>query len=239
MSLRPKPGKLCKNEGMGLRSKALMSWSSGKDSAYALHLARQDPSLEVVGLLTTINAEVERVAMHGVRVELLRRQARALGLPLSIIELPDPCTNAEYEQRMGSFVQHARSEGIERVIFGDLFLEDIRAYREAQLVDTGLEPVFPLWGSEPRALAEDMLGAGIVAHLTCLDPKVLGREFAGRQWDAALLAELPAGIDPCGENGEFHTFVSDGPGFSEPVEVRPGKVVERGGFVFADLLPRE
>ena len=219
------------------KPKTVLSWSSGKDSAYSLHVLRERGELEVVGLLTTINAEAERVAMHAVRVELLRRQAEAAGLPLSIVELPHPCTNEEYARRMGAWVEQARSEGVERVAFGDLFLEDIRAYREAQLAGTGLEPVFPLWGRETGALAREMLDAGIVAQLTCIDPRVLAKEFVGRQWDAELIAELPEDVDPCGENGEFHSFVSAAPCFSHPVEVALGEVVERGGFVFRDLLP--
>jgi len=223
---------------MAQRPKALVSWSSGKDSAYALDVARAADELEIVGLLTTINVDAARVAMHGVRVELLRRQARSLALPLDIVELPWPCSNDEYEQRMGAFLDQARREGIERVVFGDLYLEDIRAYREAKLDGTGIEAAFPLWGRETRALADDMLAAGIVAHLSCVDPKAVSPALAGRRWDATLIDELPAGVDPCGENGEFHSFVSDGPGFSEPIDFAPGEVVEREGFVYADMLPR-
>jgi uncharacterized protein (TIGR00290 family) len=225
---------------MPARRKALMSWSSGKDSTYALHLARTDPSfedLEVVGLLTTINQSADRVAMHGVRHELLRSQAAALALPLHVIELPHPCPNEIYEQRMRSCVEQARQRGVEVVIFGDLFLADIRAYRERQLAGTGLEPVFPLWGSDTRKLAEQMLRAGVVATLTCVDLAKLPIELVGRRWDPSLLGELPAGVDPCGEHGEFHTFVSDGPGFAAPIEHHPGEVVERDGFGFADLVP--
>jgi uncharacterized protein (TIGR00290 family) len=222
---------------MVVRRKALMSWSSGKDSAYALHLARSDPSLEIVGLLTTINESADRVAMHGVRHELLRRQAAALALPLQVIELPYPCPNLLYEQRMTAFIEQARGAGVEVMIFGDLFLADIRAYRERQLAGTGIEPVFPLWGADTRELADDMLRAGVVATLTCVDLAKLPIHFAGRRWDPSLLRELPAGVDPCGERGEFHTFVSDGPGFSVPIEHRLGEVVEREGFGFADLEP--
>ena len=221
---------------MAARPKALMSWSSGKDSAYALEVVRAAGEVEIVGLLTTINASAERVAMHGVRVELLRRQARSLDLPLDIVELPWPCTNADYEQRMGVYMEQARRAGVERVVFGDLFLEDIRAYREDKLTGTGIEPMFPLWGRDTSELAGEMLDAGIVAHLACLDPKVMPREFAGRLWDAELIAALPEGVDPCGEHGEFHTFVSAGPGFAEAIAIAPGVVVERGGFVYADLV---
>ncbi|PRP92065.1 ATP-binding region [Enhygromyxa salina] len=224
---------------MPTRPKALVSWSSGKDSAYALDLVRQARELEVVGLLTTVSSEFDRVAMHGVRHELLRRQAASLALPLHVVELPRPCPNEIYEQRMGAFIEQARRDGVERVVFGDLFLEDIRAYREKQLAGTGIEPVFPLWdkGRDTRALASEMLSAGVVATLTCVDPRKLPPELAGRRWDALLVGELPEGVDPCGEHGEFHTFVSDGPGFSEAIAVAPGEVVEREGFVFADLLP--
>ena len=223
---------------MTARRKALMSWSSGKDSAFALGLARSDPGLEIVGLLTTINQSADRVAMHGVRHELLRQQAAALGLPLQVIELPHPCSNEIYEQRMGGAVQQAVQGGVQVVIFGDLFLEDIRAYRERQLAGTGLEPVFPLWGADTRALATRMLDAGVVATLTCVDLAKLPIDLVGRRWDASLLAELPKGVDPCGEHGEFHTFVSDAPGFRAPIEHELGEVVERDGFGFADLVPR-
>jgi len=222
---------------MTTRRKALMSWSSGKDSAYALHLARLDRGLEVVGLLTTINEATDRVAMHGVRHELLRRQAASLALPLEVVELPHPCTNAIYEARLGAVIERALAEGVEVMIFGDLFLDDIRAYRERQLAGTGIEPVFPLWGRDTRALAGEMLSAGVVATLSCVDLSKLSIDFVGRRWDAFLLRELPEGIDPCGEHGEFHSFVSDGPGFSEAINWRRGEIVEREGFGFADLVP--
>lgn len=216
-----------------------MSWSSGKDSAYALHLARSTREFELTGLLTTVNESADRVAMHGVRRELLRMQAESLALPLFVVELPSPCSNELYEQRMGAFVEQAKAEGVEAVIFGDLFLEDIRAYRERQLAGTGIEPVFPLWdrGKDTRALADEMLRAGVVATLSCVDLGKLPRQLVGRRWDAFLLRELPASVDPCGEHGEFHTFVSDGPGFSEAIHVQPGEVVVREGFAFADLVP--
>ena len=214
--------------------KTLISWSSGKDSAWALHEVRRAGELEVVGLLTTVNERVDRVAMHGVRRELLAQQAAALGLPLHVIALPEPCTNAIYEQRMAAFVDSARAAGVERVVFGDLFLEDIRAYRERQLAGTGIEPVFPLWGRPTAQLARDMIDAGVVATLSCVDSRKLPPSFAGRRWDAALLDALPEGVDPCGEHGEFHSFVSAGPGM-EPIEICVGEIVERDGFVFADL----
>lgn len=214
-----------------------MSWSSGKDSAYALHVARSAGELEVVALLTTINENADRVSMHGVRHELLRRQAEALGLPLKVVGLPAPCSNEIYEQRMAALVEQARAEGIEVVCFGDLFLADIRAYRERQLAGTGLAPMFPLWGRDTRALADEMLAAGVVATLSCVDPSKLPASLVGRRWDAALLAELPDGVDPCGEHGEFHTFVSDAPGFSRAIDVEVGETVIRDGFAFADILP--
>lgn len=222
---------------MSKRSKALVSWSSGKDSAYALQLARAAREFEITGLLTTVNEAVDRVAMHGTRRELLRRQAASLALPMFVVELPDPCPNAIYEERMTEFVEYARTEGIEAVIFGDLFLDDIRAYREGQLAGTGIEPVFPLWGKDTRELADEMLHAGIVATLSCVDLDKLPADLLGRRWDAFLLRELPDGVDPCGERGEFHTFVSYGPGFSEAIHVQPGEVVVRGQFAFIDLVP--
>jgi uncharacterized protein (TIGR00290 family) len=218
-----------------MKPKALLSWSSGKDSAFALHEVQRAGELEIVGLLTTVNREFERVAMHAVRVELLRRQAAAVGLPLVIVEIPWPCPNGAYEAAVGRALRRARADGISHVVFGDLFLADIRAYREAQLAPLGLSPVFPLWSRDTRTLAREMIAAGLSARLTCVDPRVLDRSFAGRTFDAQLLADLPPTVDPCGENGEFHTFVTHAPGFAHPVEVTPGEVVEREGFVFADL----
>jgi uncharacterized protein (TIGR00290 family) len=217
------------------REKAIVSWSSGKDSAFALHAARRD--FDVVALLTTVTGAYERVSMHGVREVLLERQAAALGLPCWKVRLPVPCTNEVYEHEMAHALEAARAQGVTRVVFGDLFLEDIRAYRESRLAGTGLSPVFPLWGRDTDALAREMLAAGVEATLTCVDPRVLGGGFAGRKWDAALLEALPAGVDPCGERGEFHTFVSAGPMFTHPIPVTTGEVVLRDGFVFADLLP--
>ncbi len=213
-----------------------LSWSSGKDSAWSLHLLRQNPDVQVVALLTTINEQFDRVAMHAVRRELLELQAAAARLPLWTIPLPWPCSNAEYEARMRAACQRALSEGIECIAFGDLFLADIRAYREKQLQGTGLDPLFPVWGLPTRRLAQDMIQAGLRARITCLDPRVLAREFAGRDFDAALLSDLPPGVDPCGENGEFHTLVYDGPMFSHPLPIEPGEVVDRDGFVFADFV---
>ena len=218
-----------------MKPKALLSWSSGKDSAFALHEVRRAGQLEIVGLLTTVNQQFERVAMHAVRVELLRRQAEAARLPLAIVEIPWPCPNGAYEAAMGEALRRARDDGVTHVVFGDLFLADIRAYREAQLAPLGLVPVFPLWQRDTRALAHAMIDSGLSARLTCVDPRALDRRFAGRAFDRALLAELPSAVDPCGENGEFHTFVTGGPMFAHPIEVTPGDVVERDGFVFADL----
>ena len=218
-----------------MTARAWMSWSSGKDSALALHRARQDPSLDVVGLLCTVNAAADRVAMHAVRRELLLAQADRLGLPVHVVELPWPCPNTEYERLMASAIDTALGEGVTRMVFGDLFLEDVRHYRETRLVATGITPVFPLWGRPTDRLARDMLGAGVRAVLTCVDPAVLAPELAGRAFDEALLAELPADVDPCGERGEFHTFVWDAPGFRAPIGIEVGDVVERDGFVFCDV----
>ena len=218
------------------RPKALVAWSSGKDSAWALHEARRAGEVEVVGLLTTVTSEFGRVSMHAVREALLEAQAEAVGLPCRTIGIPFPCVNEVYERRMETALGEARAEGVTRVVFGDLFLADVRAYRESRMAGSGVEPLFPLWGRDTAALAREMLAAGLRATLTCVDPRRLDRSFAGRAFDAALLGDLPPGVDPCGENGEFHTFAWDGPMFRRPVEVATGEVVERDGFVFADLL---
>jgi uncharacterized protein (TIGR00290 family) len=219
------------------RPRVLLSWSSGKDSAWALHVLRAAGDVDVVGLVSTVSAAHDRVAMHAVRRSLLEAQARAVGLPLRIVALPSPCSNAEYEAALGTVLAEARAAGIEAMAFGDLFLADIRRWREQQLAPTGIRPLFPLWGLPTRPLAETMLAAGVRAHVTCVDPKQVPASLAGRMWDAAFLADLPPGADPCGENGEFHTFVSAGPMLAAPLAVRTGGVVERDGFVFADLLP--
>jgi uncharacterized protein (TIGR00290 family) len=218
------------------RLKTLLSWSSGKDSAWALHTLRADPRFEVVGLVTTINQAADRVAMHAVRSELLRRQADAVGVPLRTIEIPSPCSNDEYEAAMGKCVAAAVADGVDCFAFGDLFLEDVRAYREEKLASTGLTPLFPIWGLDTATLANAMIAAGLRARITCVDPRAVPRDFAGREFDAALLDELPAGADPCGERGEFHTFAYDGPMFQAPVAIASGEIVERDGFVFADIL---
>lgn len=219
------------------RPKALVSWSSGKDCAWALHQVRLQGELELVGLLSTFNEVAGRVAMHGVRQELAQIQAQALNLPLRAIPLPWPCSNEEYEARMGAAVAQARADGVTHMVFGDLFLEDIRAYRVEKLAGTGITPVFPLFGSDTRALAQEMVRAGLRAHLACVDSAQLDPRFAGRVFDETLLAELPEGVDPCGERGEFHTFCTAGPMFSQPIPVKLGEVVNRSGFVYADLLP--
>jgi uncharacterized protein (TIGR00290 family) len=219
--------------------RALLAWSSGKDSAFSLHVLRQSGDVEVLGLLTTVNATHDRVAMHAVRRELLELQALAVGVPLRVVAIPWPCSNAEYEAAMARAMEAARRDGVDSVAFGDLFLEDVRHYRESRLEGTGLQPLFPLWGRPTKLLAEEMIASGLRATLTCVDPAKLAPSFAGREFDAALLESLPTGVDPCGENGEFHSFAWDGPMFRRPVAIRPGNVVERDGFVFADLLPRD
>lgn len=215
--------------------KILLSWSGGKDSAWALHLLRQAGEFEVGGLLTTVNERFRRVAIHGFREELLERQAEITGLPLWKVDLPFPCSNEEYETRMTAICARAVQEGFEGVAFGDLFLEEIRAYRVAKLAGTGLEAVFPVWGIPTETLAMEMMGGGLRARLTCVDPRKVPAEFAGREWDAALLRELPDGVDPCGENGEFHSFAWAGPMFSTEIRVSMRKRVERDGFVYAEL----
>lgn len=219
------------------RPKALLSWSSGKDSAWALHVLRQQRQVEVVGLLTTINRAHEHVAMHAVRRALLEAQARAIGLPLWPVPIPSPCSNAEYDAAMTQALECARAEGVSVVAFGDLFLEDIRRYREDRLASTGVSPLFPLRSYPTAALAQDMLRAGLRAYVTCVDPRQLSPTFAGRSFDASFLAGLPPTVDPCGERGEFHTFAWDGPLFQHPIPVQVGETVARDGFIFADLLP--
>ncbi len=220
-----------------------LSWSSGKDCAWALQALRSGHTpagdVAVTGLLTTVNADADRVAMHGVRRSLLRAQADAVGLPLHVVELPWPCPNETYAELMGAAVARAVAEGVTGIAFGDLFLADIRAYREAQLAGTGMQPLFPLWGLDTTELARDMIASGLRAVTVCTDPTRLSDEFAGRPFDAEFLAALPAGVDPCGENGEFHTFVTDGPPFASPISVTVGDVVRRAGFCYADLVPAQ
>jgi uncharacterized protein (TIGR00290 family) len=220
------------------KPRAIVSWSSGKDSAFTLQVLRERDEFELVALFTTINRVHDRVAMHAVRRELLRAQADSAGLPLWEVDIPSPCSNEEYDTAMRGLVARAVSEGVEVVAFGDLFLADIRRYREERLSGTGLRPVFPLWGIPTAELAEQMLAAGLSAVLTCVDPRQLPAHFCGRTWDGALLRELPQSVDPCGENGEFHTFVTHGPMLRRPLPVEVGPPVERDGFVFADLQVR-
>jgi len=202
--------------------KVLLSWSSGKDSVWALHLLRQQPDLEIAALLTSFNSDAGRVAMHAVRRALVDAQAERTGIPQWSVDLPWPCSNAEYEERMRGVCQRAVAEGITAVAFGDLFLQDIRDYRERQLEGTGIEPLFPVWEIPTKKLARDMIAAGVKAKITCVDPTQVDRSFVGRNFDQALLDSLPPGVDPCGENGEFHTFVYDAPVFSSPIKVRMG-----------------
>jgi uncharacterized protein (TIGR00290 family) len=220
-----------------MTTKALLAWSSGKDSAWSLHVLRQQREVDIVGLLTTINEAFDRVAMHAVRSELLRAQAAAVDLPLWPVTIPWPCSNAQYEAAMAAIVGRARDAGISAIAFGDLFLQDVRRYREERLDGTGVRPLFPIWGIPTDTLAARMVGEGLRARLTCVDPGKLDPGFAGREFDAALLRDLPEGIDPCGERGEFHTFAYDGPMFRQPVPIRSGEIVTRDGFTFADLVP--
>jgi uncharacterized protein (TIGR00290 family) len=218
------------------RPRAIVSWSSGKDSAWALEMVRRAGAFEVVGLLTTVTEGFDRVSMHGVREEILELQAARVGLPCVQVRIPPRCTNADYEKAMGEALSLARGRGVTHVVFGDLFLEDVRRYREERLAGSGIEPVFPLWGRDTGELASEMIAGGLQAVVVCVDPRALPSSFAGRLFDARFLEELPAAVDPCGEKGEFHTCVTAGPMFQSPVFVRPGEVLERDGFFFADLL---
>lgn len=216
--------------------KTIVCWSSGKDSAWTLHTLRQNPDFEVVGLLTTITRDFDRVSIHGVRRELVERQAAAAGLPLWTFEIPAACINPVYEEAMGRAVKRAAGEGVTCIAFGDLFLQDIRSYRESRMAGSGIEPIFPLWQRDTQELAEEMIEGGLRARLTCVDPRILSSDFAGREFDENLLRDLPAGVDPCGERGEFHTFAYDGPMFRSAVPVSVGETVSREGFVFTDLF---
>lgn len=218
--------------------RVLLSWSSGKDSAWTLHVLRRDPSIELCGLLTTLNAEFDRVAMHGTRRAVLEAQAAAAGLPLWVVPLPWPCSNEVYEQRMKEACQRAIDEKIDAIAFGDLFLAEVCAYRERQLAPTGLTPMFPLWEIPTDALAREMIAGGLRARLSCVDTEQLPAEFAGREFDETLLRDLPAGVDPCGERGEFHTCVYAGPMFTTPLAIETGEIVTRDRFVFADFQER-
>lgn len=219
--------------------RVLLSWSSGKDSAWALHTLRRDPDITICGLLTTLNQEFDRVAMHGTRRSVLEAQAQAAGLPLWVVPLPWPCTNQIYEDRMAEACRRAVAERIDAIAFGDLFLADVRAYRENQLKGTGLEPLFPLWMKPTAALAREMIAAGVRARISCVDTRHLPAEFAGREFDETLLSDLPPNADPCAERGEFHTCVYAGPMFSAPLPLETGEIVQRDGFAFADFTVQE
>lgn len=223
----------------GVRPKALIAWSSGKDAAWALHEVRRDGGYEVVGALTTLTGDFSRVSMHGVREALLRAQCAAADLALTTVPIPYPCPNEVYEARMAAALAAARAGGVSHMIFGDLFLEDIRAYREATLAATGVTPLFPLWGRPTATLARDMIAGGLQARVVCLDPRKVPRSLAGRRFDETLLRALPSGTDPCAERGEFHTCVVAGPMFRHRLRVRVGETVDRDGFVFTDLLLKQ
>jgi uncharacterized protein (TIGR00290 family) len=219
------------------KKNTLLSWSSGKDSAWALHLLRNDPGIELVGLFTVINQRYNQVSMHATRLEMLHRQSEAIGLPIQMIHLPDPCPAEQYAVVMRQFVKESVAQGIELMAFGDLFLEDIRQYRQNQLRETGIDPVFPLWGIPTRELAAQMLAAGVEAYVSSVDTRKLPSHVAGRKWSHALIAEFSQDIDPCGENGEIHTIIVGGPMFRKPIPVRIGEIVERDGFAYADIIP--
>jgi uncharacterized protein (TIGR00290 family) len=215
-----------------------LSWSSGKDSAWALHVLRQTSGIEVVALITTFNQSAHRVAMHAVRRELVQAQAERANLPLWPVGLPWPCPNHIYESLMGDVCRHACAQGVTAIAFGDLFLEDIRLYRERQLQPVGLEPLFPLWQIPTMDLAQAMIAGGLKAKVTCIDPAKLDQSHVAKDFDSDFVRDLPAGVDPCGENGEFHTFVYDAPVFSMPIDVQARAIVTRDGFVFADFVPQ-
>ncbi|UCD30777.1 MAG: adenine nucleotide alpha hydrolase [Planctomycetota bacterium] len=218
------------------KKRILLAWSSGKDCVWALHVLGQQGDCEVVGLLATLNADNSRVCMHGIREKLLTAQAEAVGSPLIKVYLPDPCSDEEYGKIMGQVIERARRENISAIAFGDIFLEEVRKYREEKLAGTGIQAIFPLWGTDTRQLAGEIVSAGLGAYITCVDLKQLDSSFAGRSYDAKFLEDLPTGVDPCGENGEFHTFVYQAPGFNKPLNVEPGKIVIRDGFVYADMV---
>ena len=222
----------------GNKRRVLLSWSSGKDSAWCLHVLNQQPDTEVVGLLTTFNESADRVAMHAVRRQLVEMQAESVGLPLFPVMLPWPCSNDDYEGAMEKALGRVCDQlDVTAVAFGDLFLEDIRSYREERMAAWGTDPIFPIWNSATSQLASRMIDAGLKAYLTCVDPRQCPPKFAGRLYDRSLLDELPDSVDPCGENGEFHSFVFDGPMFRSAIDVNVGETVERDGFVFSDILP--
>ncbi len=219
--------------------KTLVSWSTGKDSAWMLYRLQSSAEAQVVGLFTTVNHLYQRVAMHSIPARWLHAQAEAIGLPLDVLEIPYPCSNEQYGEVMAKFLSQAKARGVEAIAFGDLFLEDIRRYRETQMSPTGISPIFPLWGTSTDSLSRDLIEHGFRMIVTCVDPHSVPRELAGREYDHRFLKELPKGVDPCGENGEFHSFVFGGPIFRNPLRVAAGKIVERDGFVFADIVEKE
>ncbi len=217
--------------------KTMLSWSSGKDSAWALHVMRQDPDIAIDGLFSTINQKFDRVAMHAVRVTLLQHQSDSIGLPVQLIPIPYPCSDADYAKIMNEFVKRETERGVECFAFGDLYLEDIREYREKSLSGSGIAPLFPIWGSDTRGLSAAMLESGLRAQITCVDPSQLAPDFCGREYDAGFLTDLPPDVDPCGEKGEFHSFAFDGPMFGHKIDIKIGETTTRDKFVFTDLLP--
>jgi len=220
-----------------MKKKTLLSWSSGKDSAWTLHVLHRQPDIEVSGLFCTFNEKFTRGAMHAVRNELILKQAEKTGLPIELIPIPDPCSDADYKRIMGNFIEQAKSRQIDSIAFGDLYLEDVRRYREESLAGTGITPLFPLWQIPTRQLSQDMINSGLRAVITCVDPQKLSADFSGREYDSSFLEQLPDNIDPCGENGEFHSFVYGGPMFNDMINIRVGETVTRNGFVFSDVLP--
>lgn len=221
-----------------MKRRTLLSWSSGKDSAWALYQLQSDPEIDLRGLFCTVNIEFNRVSMHAVRVELLQLQTEHIGIPLQVIEIPYPCSNEQYEEIMERFVEGARGENIEQFAFGDLFLEDVRSYRKEKLAGTSIIPVFPIWGIHTSQLSREMVSSGLRAVITCVDPKQLPEQFIGREYNQEFLNDLPQGVDPCGENGEFHSFAYAGPMFQKPLQISLGEVVHRDGFIFIDVIEK-
>lgn len=222
-----------------MKKRTLLSWSSGKDSAWALHILREQPDIEVVGLFCTVNQEFDRVVMHAVRTELIHQQAENVGLPIQLVSIPHPCSDSEYGAIMKDFIEQAKQQEIECFAFGDLFLEDVRRYREVSLAGTGITPIFPLWGIPTEKLSKEMVNSGLRAKITCVDPRYLPSEFAGQEYGNSFLDRIPTNIDPCGENGEFHSFAFDGPMFKKAVNISVGETISRDGFIFTDLLPEQ
>lgn len=221
-----------------MKKRTLLSWSSGKDSAWTLHTLKQETDIEIVGLFSTFNSQFDRVAMHSVRIELVKQQAESAGYPIRLIPIPYPCSNEQYESIMKEFIKEVEKESIEYFAFGDLFLESVRQYREKNLSGSGIKPLFPIWGKDTLTLSRKMLDAGLKARITCVDPKQLSPAFAGKEYNNSFLEQLPGNADPCGENGEFHSFVYDGPFFNNKINIRIGETVSRDGFIFTDLLPK-